>query len=81
MEEEEGGEGGEQQQQQQLQASAKSNHRLQQVADNQPGDCLKVSQFLAKNNMTAIPHPPYSSDLFPCDIFLFPKLKLWIKGQ
>jgi len=31
----------EEEQQQQLQASAKSNHRLQQVADYQPGDCLK----------------------------------------
>jgi len=29
------------QQKQQLQASAKSNHRLQQVADYQPGDRLK----------------------------------------
>ena len=36
-----GGGGGEQQQQkQQLQASAKSNHKLQQVADYQPGDRL-----------------------------------------
>jgi len=31
----------EEQQQQQLQASDKSNHKLQQVADYQPGDCLK----------------------------------------
>ena len=31
----------EEEQQQQLQASAKSNHRLQQLADYQPGDCLK----------------------------------------
>jgi len=42
---------------------------------------LKVSQFLAKNNMTVIPHPPYSPDLAPCDFFLFPKLKLQMKGQ
>jgi len=31
----------EKEQKQQLQASAKLNHRLQQVADHQPGDCLK----------------------------------------
>ena len=31
----------EEQQQQQLQASAMSNHRLQQLADYQPGDRLK----------------------------------------
>ena len=59
----------------------KSTHRLHQVADYQPGDCFKVSQCLAKNNMTVIPHPPYSSDLAPCAFFLFPKLKLQIKGQ
>ena len=33
------------------------------------------------NNMTAIPHPPYSPDLVPCDFFLFPKLKLRMKGR
>ena len=42
---------------------------------------FKVSQFLAKNNMTVIPHPPYSPDLAPCDFFLFPKLKLRMKGR
>ena len=31
----------EEEEQQQLQASAKSNHRLQLLADYQPGDCLK----------------------------------------
>jgi hypothetical protein len=25
--------------------------------------------------MAAIPHPPYSPDLAPCDFFLFPKMK------
>ena len=42
---------------------------------------FKVSQFLSKNNMTVIPHPPYSPDLAPCDFFLFPKLKLRMKGR
>jgi len=42
---------------------------------------FNVSQFLAKNNMTVIPHPPYSPNLAPCDFFLFPKLKLRMKGQ
>jgi len=31
--------------------------------------------------MTVIPHPPYSPDLAPCDFFLFPKLKLRMKGR
>ena len=26
---------------------------------------FNVSQFLAKNNMTVVPHPPYSPDLAP----------------
>jgi len=28
-----------------------------------------------------VPHPPYSPDLAPCDFFLFPKLKLRMKGR
>jgi transposase len=38
-----------------------------------------TQQFLAKNETAVIPHPPYSSDLSPCD-FLFPKMKLKLKG-
>ena len=50
--------------------------------DNAPAHrSFKFSQFLAKNNMTVIPHPPYSPDLTPCDFFLFPKLKLRMKGR
>ena len=26
-------------------------------------------------------HPPYSPDLSPCDYFMFPKLKLALKGR
>ena len=32
------------------------------------------------NNMTVVPHPPYSPDLAPSDFFLFPKLKMKLKG-
>jgi hypothetical protein len=31
--------------------------------------------------MAGIPHPPYSHDLAPCDFFLFPKMKLKLKGR
>jgi hypothetical protein len=31
--------------------------------------------------MTVIPHPPYSPDLAPCDIYLFIKMKLELKGR
>ena len=38
-------------------------------------------QFLAKNKIAVIPQPPYSPDLAPCDFFLFPKMKLKLKGR
>jgi len=41
---------------------------------------ILTHQFLAKNKITVIPHPPYSPDLAPCDFFIFPKLKLKLKG-
>jgi len=47
--------------------------------DNAPAHrSFKVSQFLAKNNMTVIPH---THPIWPRDFFLFPKLKLRMKGQ
>ena len=42
---------------------------------------LIVQQFLASMNTTVIPHHPYSQDLAPCDFFLFPKMKLKLKGR
>jgi hypothetical protein len=31
--------------------------------------------------MFAIPYPQYSPDFAPCDFFLFPKMKLKLKGR
>jgi len=31
--------------------------------------------------MTVVPHPSYSPDLAPSDFFLFPKLKMKLKGR
>ncbi|CAB0013034.1 unnamed protein product, partial [Nesidiocoris tenuis] len=42
---------------------------------------LSVKQFLTKNGMTPIVHPPYSPDLAPSDFFLFPRLKRDLKGR
>jgi len=42
---------------------------------------LSVQHFLAKNNMTVIPHPAYSPDLAPCDFFLLPRIKGQMKGK
>jgi hypothetical protein len=39
-----------------------------------------MTQFLAKHKMAVIPHTPYSPDLAPCIFFLFPKMKLKLKG-
>jgi hypothetical protein len=49
--------------------------------DNPPSHTsVLTQQFLAKNKMTFLPHPPYSSDWAPCDFFLFQKMKLKLKG-
>jgi len=50
--------------------------------DNAPAlTASSVQQFLAKNNMMVIPHPPHSPDLAPCDFFLFPPMKCQMKGK
>ena len=44
---------------------------------------LSVQQFLTKNGMTPMPHPPYSPDLTPSDflLLLFPWMKKVLKGK
>ncbi|UYV80237.1 hypothetical protein LAZ67_18002121 [Cordylochernes scorpioides] len=50
--------------------------------DNAPAHTsLLVRDFLAKINTLMIPQLPYSPDLAPCDLFLFPKLKRPMKGR
>jgi len=39
-----------------------------------------VNKFLAKNSTNIIEQPPYSPDTAPADFFLFPKLKLPLRG-
>jgi hypothetical protein len=47
--------------------------------DNAPvHDSLTVHKFLAKNSSTKMDHSP---DLAPCNFWLFPKLKIALKGQ
>jgi len=49
--------------------------------DNAPAhSSFLVHNFLAKNEATILPQPPYSPDLAPADSFLFPKLKSTLKG-
>jgi hypothetical protein len=35
---------------------------------------------LAKQGITILCHPPYTPDLVPADFFLFPELKIMVKG-
>jgi histone-lysine N-methyltransferase SETMAR len=49
--------------------------------DNAPSyRALVTCEFLTHNSIITLPHLPYSSDLAPCDFFLFPKMKLQLKG-
>lgn len=50
--------------------------------DNAPAHTAAATlDFLAENGVRLLSHPPYSPDLAPCDFFLFPKLKLQLRGK
>ena len=40
-----------------------------------------LSLFLASEKVKVLNHPPYSPDLSPCDVFLFPRLKKMLSGN
>jgi histone-lysine N-methyltransferase SETMAR len=44
-------------------------------------DALTVRELLAKKSIIKLYHPPHSPDLAPCDFWLFPKLKIALKGH
>lgn len=49
--------------------------------DNAPAHkAIIVNEFLTKNATNIIEQPPYSPDMAPADFFLFPKLKLPLRG-
>jgi len=49
--------------------------------DNAPAHkAASVCQFLIQRNVTTFHHPLYSPELSPPDYFLFPKLKMKLKG-
>ena len=63
-----------------VQTSGRNNWFLHH--DNTPAHTsLVVQQFLTSKSITVIPHPSYSPDLAPCNIFLFPMIKLRLKGH
>ena len=49
--------------------------------DNAPvHNSILVTDYLTKIGIKTVAHPPYSPDLAPCDIWLFPKLKEKLRG-
>ena len=50
--------------------------------DNAPSHSSNlVQQFLAKHKIVQLRQPPYSPDIAPCDFWMFPKLKMALKGK
>ena len=43
--------------------------------------CEVIKSFLASEKVKVLNHLPYSSDLSPCDFFLFPRLKKMLSGN
>ncbi|CAH2011250.1 unnamed protein product [Acanthoscelides obtectus] len=41
----------------------------------------RTRQYLTEENVELLDHPPYSPDLSPNDIFIFPKIKNRLRGQ
>jgi hypothetical protein len=66
---------------QQKRPELRHNHNWLLHHDNVPAHILKTTEFVTNNNMVIAPHPPYSPDLAPCDLPLFPKLKMKLKGR
>ncbi len=42
---------------------------------------FRTLNFLAKHKITCMNHPPYSSDMAPCNFYVFTKLKANLKGE
>ena len=50
--------------------------------DNAPAHSSNlVQQFLAKHKIVQLRQPPYSPDIARCDFWMFPKLKMALKGK
>ena len=50
--------------------------------DNAPAHSSNlVQQFLAKHKIVQLRQPPYSPDIAPCDFWMYPKLKMALKGK
>ena len=55
---------------------------LKLLHDNAPAHRSAVVQdYLREQNIEVMPHPPYSPDLSPCDFWLNPYIKTWLRGR
>ena len=51
------------------------------LQDNAPAHTSQVAMTAATEcGFEILPHPPYSPDMAPSDVYLFPKLKSHIRG-
>ena len=58
------------------------NHTWMLHHDKAPAHTsLLILSYLAKYQISVVPHPHYSPDLAPADFLLFPKLKTTLKGR
>jgi histone-lysine N-methyltransferase SETMAR len=46
-----------------------------------PRTAVSIKQFLEKQEIPELNHPPYSPDLSPSHLFLFLKIKFTLKGR
>ncbi|UYV80648.1 hypothetical protein LAZ67_19001219 [Cordylochernes scorpioides] len=58
-----------------------NNDWILHVDNARPHTAHVVLQFLAKHSTIQMPHPPYPPDIAPNDFFLYPKLKMKLKGR
>ena len=50
--------------------------------DNAPAHSFAIATAkLVEIRYELLPHPPYSPDLAPFDLFLFPNMKKWLDGK
>ena len=50
--------------------------------DNAPGyKSATAQEYLKESGLDVLDHPPYSSELSPCDFWLFPRLKEMLAGH
>jgi len=59
-----------------------TTNNLFHLHDNAPAHrLLFVKDFLAKNSVTTLEHPPHSPELAAVDFYLFPRLKSALKRR